>query len=58
MALDSFSYAVDIKRFQNLLETSVDVAERKTLQRLLTAEQAKSATPTKSEMQVSEPQKK
>lgn len=58
MALNSFSYAVDIKQFQNLLETSVDVTEQLTLQRLLTAEKAKSAKPTKSEMQVSEPQEK
>lgn len=47
----SFSYAIDIKRFQNLLETSVDETERQTIQRLLEEEKAKEA------LQASEPKK-
>jgi hypothetical protein len=40
-----FSYATDanIKRFQNLLDTSVDPTERQMLQRLLAEERAKTA---------------
>jgi hypothetical protein len=40
-----FSYATDanIKRFQNLLDTSVDPTERQMLQRLLEEERAKEA---------------
>jgi hypothetical protein len=47
------AYAVNtnIKRFQNLLETSVDDTERKTIQRLLAEEKAKVA------LQTSEPKK-
>jgi hypothetical protein len=40
-----FSYAIDtnITRFQNLLETSVDETERRTIQGLLSEERAKAA---------------
>jgi hypothetical protein len=43
--MNDFSYAADanIKRFQNLLETSLDETERQTIQRLLTEELAKAA---------------
>jgi hypothetical protein len=43
--MTDFSYATDsnIKRFQNLLDTSVDATERQMLQRLLAEEQAKAA---------------
>ena len=45
VVMNDFSYAmnVNIKRFQNLLETSVDEAERRTIQTLLTQEKAKAA---------------
>lgn len=45
--MNSFSYAIniDIKRFQNLLETSVDETERETIQKLLIAEKAKASLP-------------
>ena len=46
-----FSYAIDIKRFQNLLETSVDETERRTIQKLLTEEKTEAA------VQVAEPKK-
>ena len=48
-----FSYVRDmnIKRFRNLLETSVDETERRTIQGLLTEEKAKAA------LQASEPKK-
>jgi hypothetical protein len=36
-----------IKRFRNLLETSVDETERRTIQRLLTEELAKAGLATK-----------
>ena len=49
--LPMFSYAIDIKRFQNLLETSVDDTERQTIEKLLTEEKAKAAS------QASEPKK-
>jgi hypothetical protein len=41
--MSDFFYATDsnIKRFRNLLETSVDETERRTIQRLLTEEVAK-----------------
>jgi hypothetical protein len=41
--MNDFSYAIDIniKRFQNLLRTSVDETERQTIQRLLSEEEAK-----------------
>jgi hypothetical protein len=48
----TFSYAIEIKRFQNLLETSRDESERRAIQRLLTEEKAKAA------VQASEPEKK
>jgi hypothetical protein len=45
--MDDFSYATDmnIKRFRNLLEASVDEIERRTIQRLLADEEAKAALP-------------
>jgi hypothetical protein len=51
LPMNSFSYAVEcnIKRFQNLLETSVDETERRMIQRLLAEER------TKAELQASEP---
>lgn len=44
--MSSFSYASDanIKRFQNLLDTSTDNNERQMLQRLLAEEKAKAET--------------
>jgi hypothetical protein len=36
-----FVYGQNIKRYRNLLETSVDETERRTIQRLLTEEEAK-----------------
>ncbi len=39
--MNAFSHSIDIKRFQNLLETSVDKPERQTIQRLLTDEKTK-----------------
>ena len=41
--MDVFSYTTNtnIKRFQNLLETSLDKSERQTIQKLLTEEKAK-----------------
>jgi hypothetical protein len=36
-----FVYSPNIKRYQNLLETSVDETERRTIQKLLTEEEAK-----------------
>jgi hypothetical protein len=46
--MNDFSYATstNIKRFQNLLETSVDESERQTILRLLTEEKAKAALQT------------
>ncbi len=49
--MNNFSYAIDIKRFQNLLETSVNEAERQRIQILLSKEKAKAA------LQPSEPKK-
>ena len=51
--MNDFSYVRDmnIKRFRNLLETSVDETERRTIQGLLTEEKAKAA------LQASEPKK-
>jgi hypothetical protein len=51
--MNPFSYAIDtnIKRFQNLLETSVNETERRTIQGLLADEKAKAA------LQTSEPKK-
>lgn len=45
--MNDFSYAADmnIKRYQNLLETSVEETERRTIRRLLTEELAKAALP-------------
>ena len=45
MPLNSFSFAINIKRFQNLLETSADDTERRTIQRLLNEEQSKAVVP-------------
>jgi hypothetical protein len=44
--MNYFSCSIDIKRFQNLLETSVDDAERRTIQKLLTEEKPRAALPT------------
>jgi hypothetical protein len=43
--MNYFSYATDmnIKRFQNLLETSVDETERRMIESLITEEKAKAA---------------
>ena len=41
--MNPFSCAIDIKRFQNLLETSVDDTERRRLEKLLAKEKAKPA---------------
>ena len=41
--MNYFSHSIDIKRFQNLLETSVDKAERQTLKKLLAEEKGKAA---------------
>jgi len=51
--MNYFPYVIDmnIKRFQNLLETSADETERRTIQGLLTEEKAKAA------LQGSEPKK-
>ena len=38
--MNGFSYAIDIKRFQNLLDTSVDETERQTIQRLPTKQKS------------------
>jgi hypothetical protein len=53
MPMSDFSHAIstNIKRFQNLLETSINEAERQTIQKLLTEEQAKAR------LQASEPKK-
>jgi hypothetical protein len=51
--MNYFPYVIDmnIRRFQNLLETSVDEIERGTIERLLTEEKARAA------LQVSKPKK-
>lgn len=49
--MNSFSYAIDIKRFQNLLETQAMRPSGETIQKLLTEEKAKAAS------QASEPKK-
>lgn len=49
--MNPFSCAIDIRRFQNLLETSRDDTERQTIQRLLAEEKAKPA------LQAPEPKK-
>jgi hypothetical protein len=38
-----FSRDIDIKRFQNLLETSVHKTERRTIEKLLAEEKARAA---------------
>jgi len=38
--MNTFSHAIDIKRIQNLLETSVDDAERQRIKNLLSKEKA------------------
>ena len=44
--MSDLAYAdANIKRFRNLLETSVDETERRMIQKLLTAELAKVAPP-------------
>ncbi len=51
--MNNFSYAIDIniKRYQNLLETSVDESEREQINALLSEEKAKAA------LQASKPKK-
>jgi hypothetical protein len=51
--MGQFSYVIDmnIRRFQNLLDTSVDETERQVIQNLLTEEKAKA------DFQASEPKK-
>jgi hypothetical protein len=51
--MNYFPYVIDmnIRRFQNLLETSVNETERGTIERLLTEEKARAA------LQVSKPKK-
>jgi hypothetical protein len=51
--MNYFAHAVNtnIRRFQNLLETSVDETERQTIQKLLAEEKAKAT------LQASEPKK-
>ena len=41
--MNPFSCTIDIKRFQNLLETPVDETERRRIQKLLAEEKAKPA---------------
>ena len=38
-----FVHGQDIKRYRNLLETSIDETERRTIQKLLAEEEAKQA---------------
>jgi hypothetical protein len=47
--MNDFSYVTDanIKRFRNLLDTSLDETERQTIERLLAEEVAKAEPPTK-----------
>jgi hypothetical protein len=54
LPMDDVSHAINnnIKRFQNLLETSVEDSERQTIQKLLTDEKIKTGLP------VSEPKMK
>ena len=52
MNLFANAIELNIKRFQNLLDTSVDDAERQTIQALLAEEKAKAA-----ELQPPEPEK-
>jgi hypothetical protein len=49
MNLTSYAIDLNIRRFQNLLDTSTDEAERRTIERLLSEEKAKAA------LQASEP---
>jgi hypothetical protein len=50
--MSSFSYSIDIKRIQNLLETSIDETERQKIQKLLDEEKFKATS------RASEPNKK
>lgn len=43
--MDQFVLSQNIKRYRNLLETSVDEAERRQIQKRLAEEQAKQALP-------------
>ncbi len=47
--MNDFSYVTDanVKRFRNLLETSLNDIERQAIQRMLTEELAKAALPKK-----------
>jgi len=49
--MNDFSYTIDlnIRRFQNLLRTSVDETERQTIQRLLSEEEEAKAASQASE---------
>ena len=49
--MNGFSYTIDIKRFQTLLNTPVADSERRTIERLLDEEKAKAVS------QASEPKK-
>ena len=44
--MNNFSHGTDIKRLQNLLETSIDDAERQRIQILLSNEKTKAALHT------------
>jgi hypothetical protein len=41
VGMSNFSYSIDIKRFQNLLETSVDETERRMIEKLLAEQKAR-----------------
>jgi hypothetical protein len=49
--MSNFSYSIDIKRFQNLLETSVDETERRMIEKLLAEQKARA------DLRASEPKK-
>jgi hypothetical protein len=46
LLMNNFSHGTDIKRLQNLLETSIDDAERQRIQILLSNEKTKAALHT------------
>jgi hypothetical protein len=50
-----FVNKVNIKRFQNLLETSLNESERQTIQKLLTKEKAKQGLSTSTEVGIDGP---
>ena len=47
MSSSCYAIEINIKRFQNLLETSVDESEREKINALLSEEKAKAALETK-----------